>query len=45
MFVDFIAQSKFVTGVSVALSVAAFFVVKPRLPRPPAVSPEHFSRL
>jgi hypothetical protein len=29
MFADFIAQSKFVTGVSVALSVAAFFVVKP----------------
>ena len=29
MFADFIARSKFVTGVSVALSVAAFFVVKP----------------
>ena len=29
MFADFIAQSKFVTGVCVALSVAAFFVVKP----------------
>ena len=29
MFATFIAQSKFVTAVCVALSVAAFFVVKP----------------
>ena len=29
MFATFMAQSKFVTGVCVALSVAAFFVVKP----------------
>jgi hypothetical protein len=29
MFAIFIAQSKFVTAVCVALSVAAFFVVKP----------------
>lgn len=29
MFATFIAQSKFVTAVCVALSIAAFFVVKP----------------
>jgi pilus assembly protein TadC len=29
MFATFMAQSKFVIGVCVALSVAAFFVVKP----------------
>ena len=29
MFADFIARSKFVIGVCVALSVAVFFMVKP----------------